>query len=227
MTAAKSIPKRKIEIFLSYSTIDKKFAADFKDALTLFGLKVFLAHQDLTPSVQWQETILSNLHACDIFVPILTKNYHKSLWTDQESGLAFSLDKDILPLRIQLNPYGFLSRYQALKGNKRNPMASAENVLRALAEYKKLRGRLLKYLIESFGDSDSYVSAIAISKALISLSPLTAGEMRKIIDYADLHDQIYNSVGAINNLRQLFRINKNIFSEKELRKYGSQLALTD
>ncbi len=221
------ISYKKIEIFLSYSTLDKKFAAELKDALNHFGLKVFLAHQDLTPSVQWQDTILSNLRICDVFVPILTKNFNKSLWTDQESGFAFSLNKHILPLRIQVNPYGFLSRYQALTGNKRKPMASAEHVLQALAEHKTLRARLLKYLIKSFGDSDSFVIAIATSKALLSLSPLTAAQMKRIIDYADSNDQIYNSVGAINNLRQLFQVNKKSFSEKQLRKYGTQLALTD
>lgn len=219
MTLSKKELKHQIQIFLSYSTLDKKFAAEFKESLNLFGLKVFLAHQDLTPSVQWQETILSNLRSCDLFVPILTKGFSKSLWTDQESGIAFSLSKYILPLRIHTNPYGFLSRFQALRGNKRQPVISAEQILNALAEHKALRNRLLKYLIKAFGESNSYMTAIATSKALLSFSPLTTTQLKLIFNYAISNGQIHRSVGATNNLRQILAANKHRISKEQLRMY--------
>lgn len=223
MTLSKPVKKHAIEIFLSYSTKDKKFAAEFKELLDVFGLKVFLAHQDLSPSVQWQETILSKLRSCDVFIPILTNNFNKSLWTDQESGLAFSLNKYILPLRIHVNPYGFLSRFQALLGDKRNPTASAEKIIQALAEYESLQGRLLKYLIKAFGGSADFLAAIATSNALLELSPLKASQLKLIFDYVPHNTQIYKSVGATRNLRRLLEMNSKCFSEEKYLKYVSML----
>ncbi len=219
MTVYKTVAKGQIEVFISYSTLDKKFATELKEKMNLFGLKAFLAHQDLNPSVEWQDTILSSLRSCDVFVPILTNNFKKSFWTDQESGIALSLGKHILPLRIHVNPQGFLSRFQALKGKKGQPIISAEHILQALAGQPKLRPRVIRYLIKAFGESDNFVNSIAISKALLLLSPFVTAQLRLIFEHAISNEQIHNSNGAGNYLRQLLKANKKRISKEQLKKY--------
>ncbi|HIH44794.1 MAG TPA: toll/interleukin-1 receptor domain-containing protein, partial [Candidatus Methanoperedenaceae archaeon] len=63
---------KSLRIFLSYSTNDKVIAGSLKTLLELMGFEVFLAHEDIEPSVEWQEEIKDNLDKCDIFIPLLT-----------------------------------------------------------------------------------------------------------------------------------------------------------
>src|SRR5258706_15187652 len=78
----------KVQAFLSYSGKDRKLAGELKEGLEACGLSVFLAHEDIEPSVEWQTRILAELSTVDVFLPLLTSNFRESLWTDQESGVA-------------------------------------------------------------------------------------------------------------------------------------------
>jgi hypothetical protein len=68
-----------------------------KGFLSTFGMDVFLAHDDLQPSAEWQKEIVQALRKCDVFIPLLTRSFHSSLWTDQETGIAIARKKLILP----------------------------------------------------------------------------------------------------------------------------------
>ena len=78
-----------IRIFVSYSSSNKRLAGEIKDSLKKYGLSVFLAHEDIQPTHEWQNEISNNLNGCDVFIPILTRSLRNSEWTDQEIGMAF------------------------------------------------------------------------------------------------------------------------------------------
>ncbi len=107
-----------MKIFLSYSHLDKRLAGKIKMYLRQYGVKVFLAHDDIEPSEEWADKILEELRDCDVFMPILTKHFNKSNWTDQETGCALIINKLIVPLKGDVDPHGFISRYQARGLNK-------------------------------------------------------------------------------------------------------------
>ena len=100
-----------VQLFLSYSVKDKEFATDLKDELERLGPVVFLAHQDISPSLEWQSTILKKLKTIDVFIPIVTNKFLESYWTDQESGVALAYNRFILPAAIDQMPYGFIGRF--------------------------------------------------------------------------------------------------------------------
>lgn len=79
----------KPRVFLSYSHKDRVIAGSIKTTLGSEALEVFMAHEDIQPSLEWQEEIFRQLKLCDIFIPLFSNNFRKSNWTDQESGLAF------------------------------------------------------------------------------------------------------------------------------------------
>lgn len=87
-----------VPAFLSYSHQDRQLAGLIKGTLNYYGFDTFLAHEDLQPSVEWQEIILINLKECLVFLPLLTDSFIKSDWTDQETGIAIALDKIIVPI---------------------------------------------------------------------------------------------------------------------------------
>ncbi len=108
-------------IFISYNVIDKVIAGEIFDFLNTF-FEVFLAHEKIKSGVDWQEEIILNLQKADIFMPIITKSFKQSDWTDQECGIAYLLanlkNTKILPLNKPQShkknlPYGFISKFQS------------------------------------------------------------------------------------------------------------------
>src|ERR1043165_9187487 len=114
-----------IRLFLSHSTKDKKSAGELKGLLEAMGLIVFVAHQDIKPSAQWEDKITNELRSSDVFLALLTKHFRESVWTDQEFGMAFALNKVILPIYSRFLPHGFMARSQAHYLNKKDLKVSA------------------------------------------------------------------------------------------------------
>lgn len=56
--------------------------------LNHYGLDVFLAHEDIEPTEEWQTRILSELKRASVFLPLLTDKFITSKWTAQECGIA-------------------------------------------------------------------------------------------------------------------------------------------
>jgi hypothetical protein len=76
-------------IFISYSTKDKKLARIIYNKMSL-KYNLFLAHDDIKISDEWRSIILDNLKKCDYLVTIVTENFLKSCWTNQEVGFALA-----------------------------------------------------------------------------------------------------------------------------------------
>ncbi len=104
-----------LRIFFSYSIDDKKIVGMLKKQLEFMGFEVFLAHDDIEPSAEWQDEIIKNLKSCDVFIPLLTKSFRESKFTDQETGIAVATDKFIISLQVDFPPYGFIGKKQGLK----------------------------------------------------------------------------------------------------------------
>ena|SRR2546422_1977921 len=109
------------KIFVSHSHHEKEIAGWIKGELERFGAFGFVAHEDINPTEEWQGAILKNLKECDVFLALLSGNFATSDWTDQESGIAIALGKVIVPVKVNLDPYGFIGKYQALKWDSEEP----------------------------------------------------------------------------------------------------------
>ena len=81
-------------------------------------IKTFIAHKDIEPAKEWQEKILDALETMDFFIGIVTPDFHKGSWTDQEIG--YSIKKDVPRLFLKLGesaPKGFIASKQAMSGS--------------------------------------------------------------------------------------------------------------
>jgi hypothetical protein len=197
-----------IDLFLSYSTADKKFCRKFKRSLEAFGATVFLAHKDISPSLEWQNAILKRLESCHVFVPILTKKFGKSLWTDQESGIAFAYEKNILPVAIDQMPYGFLGRFQAVKGDRDAPYKLARRLFKGLTQQKSLRNRLRETLIPTLKRAPGYDEAGDVAALLAMLSPFSARQLELMFRAAIANRQVHEPRSTIAPLRKIIAGNK-------------------
>lgn len=184
-----------MKIFISYSNEDKLIAGEIKRLLEdLWGIDVFLAHEDIEPSTQWQEELIKELKACHIILPIITSDFYNSPWANQEVGFALARDIPIVPIHAGRIPCGFIARYQALKYDE----SEANNTCKALADIivkqSQLRSLFLDKVIENFGKSESFRQAQMRSEIVFSLNSMYSKRQRnRIIALASENSQIYGS----------------------------------
>lgn len=203
-----------IPAFLSYSHQDRNLAGAIKIHLDYYGFDTFLAHEDLQPSVEWQKVILLKLKECVVFLPLLTESFTKSDWTDQETGIAVALRKIIVPMKLTVNPYGFINRYQAQSftgaadATSISPPAIEEacwNIVKTLAKHKRIATEIRDGVIAAFGQSGSFNQAGRYAIKVQSLEPFSDQQLNEIVRVSAANNQISHGFDArayVNDLIQ-------------------------
>lgn len=104
-------------VFISYAIEDKMIAGEIKRILEEIGYHPFLAHEDIKPMALWRDKIISDLQSSGIFLALMTENYLKKAYAQQECGFALAQGKRILSLCIGVSTkdIGFCSDYQCMK----------------------------------------------------------------------------------------------------------------
>ena len=214
-----------LKIFISYSTKDKILAGELMSTLEYFGFKIFLAHHNLHPTAEWQKKILEELSRCNLFLPLLTKNYHGSNWTDQEAGYALALKKPLSAFLVGVEPYGFLSTRQAFHlKRKKIELSCREFVLKIMQKGNPLRNLAVGSVINEFAQREGgFVKAIDLSLLLYECDDLSKRDLKKIFQASLKNDQVYDSTGATKHLRRL--INKyELRKDSRIWKFAKEFA---
>jgi hypothetical protein len=104
------------EAFLSYAHEDKVLAGKVKQILEANGVSAFLAHEDLEVSADWRAEILKHLDTSSALIAMVTDNFVKSVWTNQEVGIAIGKKLALLPLMFggSGTMKGFMEMYQGV-----------------------------------------------------------------------------------------------------------------
>ncbi len=134
-------------LFVSHLTEDKEKATGLKHSLLHLGIDAFVAHEDIAPTKKWQETIENALFSMDALCAIITANFIKSKWCDQEVGIAMGQRKCVIPINKGNMPYGFLGSYQALSGFNRTNRTMAEAVMQTICANNLTHDLYLEKLI--------------------------------------------------------------------------------
>ena len=181
-----------VTAFVSYSHVDRKFGQQAKDVLGEVGIDAFLAHEDMETSEQWRERILSELRRCDLFVPLLSKNFLESKWALQEVGFIASRPKvTIAPLSIdETLPFGFMSHIQS------SPIRDNGITRELLVEplLKRVPRKILPGLIRKAGEAGNYRYAEQTMLALAQyFSLFTAEEAQALAEASVSNKQIWSA----------------------------------
>ena len=122
-------PDEGFRLFLSHKSEVKAKTAKLKDALKKYGITCFVAHEDIHPTMHWQDEIENALASMDGLVALMTENFHDSQWTDQEVGYAFACKVPIIAVRLGSDPYGFIGKFQALSTTWDDTPKQIRNIL--------------------------------------------------------------------------------------------------
>jgi len=191
--------------FISYAQGDREIAGQVKDELADYGINGFLAHEDLEPTVQWQEEITKHLKACDLFIPLISERFRESKWTDQEVGMAVAWKKKMVPLLLdKTTSYGFISKYQATKIDVANLQTRLLSIITKLGDDKKFGATITDGLIMAFADSASFDEAGRRANAILRKNgALTRDQLNSIVEASVNNNQIsygWDAKAAINEI---------------------------
>ena len=148
-----------VRLFASHVATHKALAAEIRVALEDYGVSSFVAHDDIEPTEEWEDEIRRALQSCDALLAMLTEGYHESKWTDQEVGVAIGRNILVIPVRLGLDPYGFIGRYQGFPGLGQKPAELADGVARILAKNPRTQTKMASALVTRFEESDSFATA--------------------------------------------------------------------
>jgi len=82
------------QVFLSYSSSDRKVAERIAEALEESGTRVWFDQYALEPGASWTEDIDRALKATDLVVVLLSRQYVQSKWVQQELAAAYGREME-------------------------------------------------------------------------------------------------------------------------------------
>lgn len=188
----------RLKVFISYSSKDKILGGLFKQCFeTYTGFQVFLAHDDISPALEWELEIIKNLKETDVIIPLITDNYRSSEFTDQELGVGLALNKIIIPIKLSnINPYGFIKKLQALKCHGEpndiiNAVTKLVFVLIDNDEFSKFEDLVINSVIAAFYKSNSYRTTSIIIRILTKIESFNKEQIIGLETAIKNNDQVH------------------------------------
>lgn len=172
-------------VFLSHLASRKVFVGELKSKLASLGIDSFLAHEDIEPTKEWQAEIESALARMDGLVALLAPGFKDSNWCDQEIGFALAKRVPIVSVRLGLDPYGFIGKYQAIQGNGKNADEIANDLYEVLVANESLGPKVTSRLVMMLGESLSFKESRRLIARIEKSPHLTEGHaslLRKAVD---------------------------------------------
>ena len=208
-----------MKIFISYAHQDRELVGNIKSILQdEYGFDIFLAHDDIRPTEEWENVIISNLRACDVLVTLLTENYIHSEWTDQESGFALCREILVIPVKIRVNPHGFLKRYQAL--TFRTIESVCKNIFKLIIDKEDLHENAMNSFIKVYSESDSYEDAGTKTYKLLEYDDYFSPQQRnQIMSIATENSQIYRGFRARRRIKRFIDKHKKELDSEIVGRY--------
>jgi hypothetical protein len=153
-----------------------------------FGISCFVAHEDIHPTKEWQDEIENALASMDAFVALMTEKFHHSLWTDQEVGFALARGIPMIAVKLGIDPYGFIGKFQALScGWDEAPVELAKLLIG--------HPRMLDAYIAALPECSSFDQGNILSQVLPNIEKLTKGQAERMMSAYNGDPQLGGSFG--------------------------------
>jgi hypothetical protein len=175
-------------VFLTHKSKVKAKASKLKDSLRTFGISAFVAHKDIRPTKEWRDEIENALSTMDALVALMTDGFHESEWTDQEIGYAFGRGVPIIAVRLGVDPYGFIGKFQALSCTWKE--ASVE-IVKLLVQNE----RMLNFYLQAVRDCTGWIEGNYLAEVLPAMETLSDKQADLLIEAYNESDEVRGSWG--------------------------------
>ena len=189
-----------VRVFLSHSAEAKEQAAELRDALQRFGMAAFVAHEDIAPAEDWQNMILKALGTMQMMILLLTPRFQESAWTNQEVGFALCNKTPIMPIRMGIDPPGFLGKYQSSSGMGKPVHEIAEDTFRVLLSDDKHKDMGTEAFVAAVESSDSWNNSNHLAGSLNLIKVLSPEQEAALVRAYNENREVTNAFDFIRKL---------------------------
>lgn len=126
-------------LFISHSSKDEDLAAEISVELSHLDIASFVAHRDIEPMADWWSVLIHTLGMVDGLIALLTPHFKSSDWTNQEVGAVLGRGVPTITVQLGVEPYGFMSKWQAIQGSSKDPRSIANEIRDAFIKSKRPR----------------------------------------------------------------------------------------
>ena len=126
---------------------------------------------------------------------VVTNDFEESIFCNQEVGFALGKGTPVTPIKLEkADPTGFISSFQALRGNISDPESSAADVSKLVAEAVGQGEKVVDGLLAAFVGAPSYIDAMErfkrLNKVVNRLSDQQVGSL--VVGFNE-NDQLHGS----------------------------------
>jgi hypothetical protein len=158
-------------VFITHLADHRAQAEGLKAALADWGIAGFVAHADIHPGKQWVRVIVAALNSCDALVALLHEGIKNSDWCDQEMGVCLGRGVPVVPIQVDVVPYGLAGLVQAIPWRNKalHPAKDcAYDIVSTLLNDKRSSLKVLEALILGLENAPSYEAANQIADFLVA-----------------------------------------------------------
>jgi hypothetical protein len=184
-------------LFISHKAEEKKVASSIKNILAPYGVACFVAHEDIEPTQIWQNEIELALASMHAFVAIVSSDFNRSIWCQQEIGFALGRGIPIFPLAFGADPSGFISKYQSLK------KMDADSLFSILVNHNNTHYAVKNALISQFEQAYSWELARQLKNKLVTIEQYDEEQLMRIEAVLANNAKVKESYGVPEAIRSL------------------------
>ena len=179
-----------LKLFVSHLAVHQDFIGQVSYHLSFDGVSAFVAHTSIEPSQEWESVIVTALRSCDAMVIFLHKGFHESNWCDQEVGFALARRIPVLAIAMGAMPYGFMSKFQAMKAVRTPAPKIALQITDWLVSTPTAQESMTNGLVTAFEHSASYDRTRRLIGLLQKMPRFTPAQLDRLDEASKSNNQV-------------------------------------
>lgn len=197
---------QRFHLFASHNHTDQESVSELKIALEAYGIDMFVAHEDIKPTREWEQEIVRALSTCDAVLAYLTPDFHNSLWTDQEIGYCISRRVLVVPLCRGDKPYGIMGKYQGLQGIGVDTSVVAMQIFELFIHHNLTSASMAAGLVGRIEDAENYDNANRLAGLLSKIESWTPELLRRLENARNANDQVAGGFTSRRVIEQILEV---------------------
>ncbi|SRR5579883_307934 len=184
-------------LFISHSSVQKDVALSLQKELADYEISSFVAHVDIEPNSFWQSEIEIALRSMHAMVAIISPDFQKSIWANQEIGFGLGRDISIMCVLAGSEPKGFLGNRQGISINN-----AKQTILDLLIKSSSTHLQMRKALCRSM----KFVRSFNEARARLDLLPpeeAYTAEEKEFLRQSLTHGQIFRAPDVLTRVQKL------------------------
>ena len=180
-------------VFISYSSTQEELAKNLKSELRKYSISAFVAADNIHAGGHWRQWIEYALNTTNYVVALVTCEFNKSMWANQEIGFAYARRIPTLSIKYDAVPGGFAEAFQTIDCTDKDASQTALRVYESLLHSYMFFGTTWNILVDSYAQNPNAEHASYIINVLSQAKFFLPEQEHKLVAAINSSQHVYNS----------------------------------